>query len=65
MLVTPAMVMGLTPLGLEAHCARACAHVKRWDYLVNVCEIVAETLFFIRDLVGLSRIRVGASSIAT
>ena len=45
-LLPPAIAMGLTPSELEAVIAHELAHVKRCDYLVNVFQVVAETLFF-------------------
>ncbi|MEO8258614.1 MAG: M56 family metallopeptidase [Acidobacteriota bacterium] len=45
-LLTPATAMGLTPSELEAVIAHELAHVKRCDYLVNVCQVLAETIFF-------------------
>src|SRR5207247_1673092 len=46
LLLTPATAMGLTPSELEAVIAHELAHVKRYDYLVNVFQVVAETVFF-------------------
>ena len=45
-LLPPAAAMGLTPRQLEAILAHELAHIRRHDYLVNVLQIVAETLFF-------------------
>jgi uncharacterized protein (TIGR03435 family) len=45
-LLTPATAMGLTPSELEAVIAHELAHIKRCDYLVNVFQVVAETVFF-------------------
>lgn len=46
LLLTPATAMGLTPMQLEAVIAHELAHIRRHDYLVNVFQVVAETLFF-------------------
>jgi uncharacterized protein (TIGR03435 family) len=46
LLLTPATAMGLTPSQLEAVIAHELAHIKRHDSLINVFQIVAETLFF-------------------
>jgi uncharacterized protein (TIGR03435 family) len=46
LLLPPATAMGLTASQLEAVIAHELAHVKRHDYLVNLIQIVAETLFF-------------------
>lgn len=43
----PASVMtGLTPDQLRAVIAHELAHVRRWDYLVNLLQVVVETLLF-------------------
>ena len=50
-LLPPAAVMGLSPQQLEAVLAHELAHIKRHDYLVNVAQVVAETLFFYHPVV--------------
>jgi hypothetical protein len=45
-LLPPATLLGVTPQQLEALLAHELAHVRRHDYLVNVLQIVSETLFF-------------------
>ncbi|HLG55933.1 MAG TPA: M56 family metallopeptidase [Vicinamibacterales bacterium] len=45
-LLPPATVLGLTPLQLEAVLAHELAHIRRHDYLVNVLQMVVETLLF-------------------
>ena len=45
-LLPPAAILGLTPLQIEAVLAHEIAHVRRWDYLVNLFQLVVETLFF-------------------
>jgi uncharacterized protein (TIGR03435 family) len=50
-LLPPAAAMGLTPQQLEAVLAHELAHVKRNDYLVNMIQVVAETLFFYHPVV--------------
>jgi uncharacterized protein (TIGR03435 family) len=50
-LLPPAAAMGLTPQQLEAVLAHELAHVKRHDYLVNMIQVVAETLFFYHPVV--------------
>jgi uncharacterized protein (TIGR03435 family) len=59
-LLTPATALGLTTSELEAVIAHELAHVKRWDYLVNLCQVVAETVFFYHPAVwwASNRIRV-------
>jgi beta-lactamase regulating signal transducer with metallopeptidase domain len=50
-LLPPAALMGITPQQLEALIAHELAHVRRYDYLVNVLQMVAETLFFYHPIV--------------
>src|SRR5688572_20823439 len=45
-LVSSATVLGITPPQLEAVLAHELAHIRRYDYLVNVLQMMAETLFF-------------------
>jgi TonB family protein len=45
-LLPTATVMGLTPLQLEAIVAHELGHIKRHDYLVNMFQMVVETLLF-------------------
>src|SRR4029453_7173140 len=45
-LLPPATLMGLTPLQLEAILAHEIGHIKRYDYLVNMLQMLAETLLF-------------------
>jgi uncharacterized protein (TIGR03435 family) len=51
LLFPPAAAMGLTPQQLEAVIAHELAHVKRHDYLVNLIQVVAETVFFYHPVV--------------
>jgi uncharacterized protein (TIGR03435 family) len=50
-LLPPATAMGLTPTQLEAVLAHELAHIKRHDYLVNMLQVVTETLFFYHPVV--------------
>ena len=50
-LLPPATALGVTPQQLEALLAHELAHVRRHDYLVNVLQMVAETLFFYHPVV--------------
>jgi len=50
-LLPPATAMGLTPQQLEAVLAHELAHIKRHDYLVNLLQVTAETLFFYHPIV--------------
>jgi uncharacterized protein (TIGR03435 family) len=45
-LLPPATLMGLTTTQLEAVLAHELAHIRRHDYLVNIIQMVAETLLF-------------------
>jgi uncharacterized protein (TIGR03435 family) len=50
-LLPPATAMGLTPQQLEAVLAHELAHIRRHDYLVNILQMVAETLLFYHPVV--------------
>jgi TonB family protein len=45
-LLPAATLMGLTPLQLEAILAHEIGHIKRYDYLVNMLQMLGETLLF-------------------
>jgi beta-lactamase regulating signal transducer with metallopeptidase domain len=45
-LLPAATLMGLTPLQLEAILAHEIGHIKRYDYLVNMLQMVVETVLF-------------------
>lgn len=45
-LLSSATVLGIAPQQLEAVIAHELAHIRRHDYLVNVLQMLAETLFF-------------------
>ena len=45
-LLPPATWIGLTPAQLDAVLAHEIAHIRRHDYLVNIVQMVAETLLF-------------------
>jgi uncharacterized protein (TIGR03435 family) len=59
-LLPPATLMGLTTTQLDAVLAHELAHVRRHDYLVNVVQMLAETLLFYHPAVWWvsSRLRV-------
>lgn len=50
-LLPPAVALGVTPEQLEALLAHELAHIRRHDYLVNVLQMLAETLFFYHPVV--------------
>jgi len=50
-LLPAATLIGLTPLQLEAILAHEIGHIKRYDYLVNVLQMVVETLLFYHPVV--------------
>jgi len=45
-LLPAATLMGLTSLQLEAILAHEIGHIKRYDYLINLVQMLAETLLF-------------------
>jgi len=45
-LLPAATILGLTPQQLEAVLAHELAHIRRYDYLVNLLQILVETLLF-------------------
>jgi beta-lactamase regulating signal transducer with metallopeptidase domain len=45
-LLSAATVLGIAPQQLEAVLAHELAHIRRHDYLVNVLQMLVETLFF-------------------
>jgi len=45
-LLSAATVLGISPRQLEAVLAHELAHIRRHDYVVNVLQMLAETLFF-------------------
>jgi TonB family protein len=45
-LLPPAALMGLTSLQLESIIAHEIAHIRRYDYLVNMVQMLVETLLF-------------------
>jgi beta-lactamase regulating signal transducer with metallopeptidase domain len=50
-LLPPSTVLGLTPQQLEAVLAHELAHIRRHDYLVNVLQMLVETLLFFHPAV--------------
>jgi len=45
-LLPAASVLGLKPEQLEAVLAHELAHIRRYDYLINIVQMLIETLFF-------------------
>ncbi|HKT32581.1 MAG TPA: M56 family metallopeptidase [Gammaproteobacteria bacterium] len=50
-LLPPSVISGLTPLQIELILAHELAHVRRWDYLWNLVQLVVETLLFYHPVV--------------
>jgi uncharacterized protein (TIGR03435 family) len=50
-LLPPATAMGLTPQQLEAVLAHELAHIRRHDYVVNILQMVVETMLFYHPVV--------------
>ena len=50
-LIPASALFGLTPSQLEAILAHEIAHIRRWDYLVNLLQSLLETLFFFHPAV--------------
>jgi TonB family protein len=57
-LLPSATLLGLTPQQLEAVLAHEIAHIRRYDYLVNILQIVAETLLFYHPAVWWASARI-------
>ncbi len=51
-LIPTSSLVGLTPAQLELVIAHELGHVKRWDYAVNLFQVMAETLLFYHPVVG-------------
>src|SRR5437016_13902939 len=58
-LLPASALTGLTPLQLDALLAHELAHVRRYDYLVNLVQSVIETLLFYHPAVRSEERRVG------
>ncbi len=50
-LIPSTLVTGLTPDQWEAILAHELAHIRRWDYLVNLSQLVIESLLFFNPAV--------------
>ena len=57
-LLPAATLIGLTPEQLEAVLAHEFAHIRRYDYLVNVLQMVVETLLFYHPAVWWTSARI-------
>lgn len=59
-LLPPALVTGLSASQIEAILAHEVAHIRRHDYMVNLLQMAAETLFFYHPAVWWASRRVRA-----
>ncbi len=59
-LVPTSAVVGLTPLQLELILRHELAHIRRYDFIVNVCQLVVDTLLFFHPAVRMVSNRVRA-----
>jgi beta-lactamase regulating signal transducer with metallopeptidase domain len=59
-LLPPATVLGITPRQLEALLAHELAHIRRHDYLVNLLQMMVETVFFYHPAVWWASRRIRA-----
>lgn len=50
-LLPPSVMSGLTPLQIELILAHELAHVRRYDYLWNLLQVILETLLFYHPVV--------------
>lgn len=50
-LLPPSVISGLTPLQIELILAHELAHVRRYDYLWNLLQVIVETLLFYHPVV--------------
>jgi TonB family protein len=57
-LLPAATILGLTPEQLEAVLAHELAHIRRFDYLVNVLQVLAEALLFYHPAVWWTSARI-------
>lgn len=57
-LVPPAAALGLSPWELEALLAHELAHIRRHDYLVNICQMAVETLLFFHPAIWWASARI-------
>ena len=57
-LLPAATLLGLTPEQLEAVLAHEFAHIRRYDYLVNILQMVVETLLFYHPAVWWTSARI-------
>jgi beta-lactamase regulating signal transducer with metallopeptidase domain len=58
LLLPPATLLGLTAQQLEAVLAHELAHIRRYDYLVNVLQMMVETLLFYHPAVWWTSARI-------
>lgn len=50
-LIPPSALMGLTPRQLELILAHEFAHIRRYDHLINLFQVILETLLFYHPVV--------------